>query len=34
MDFGTDGGTAGAMVVFTGSTKEMFEHADTVTTKY
>lgn len=34
IDVGPDGGTAGGKVVFTGTPKEMLEHADTITAKY
>ena len=34
IDVGPDGGTAGGEIVFTGTPKEMAEHADTITAKY
>lgn len=34
IDIGTDGGTSGGEVVFTGTPQEMIDHADTITAKY
>ena len=34
IDIGPDGGTAGGEVVFTGTPKQMLEHADTITARY
>ena len=34
IDVGPDGGTKGGEIVFTGTPKEMYEKADTITAKY
>lgn len=34
IDVGPDGGSKGGEIVFTGTPKEMYEHADTITAKY
>ena len=34
IDVGPDGGTKGGEVIFTGTPKEMYENADTITARY
>lgn len=34
IDVGPDGGSKGGEIVFTGTPKEMYENADTITAKY
>lgn len=34
IDVGPDGGTKGGEIVFSGTPKEMYDNADTITAKY
>ena len=34
IDVGPDGGTKGGEIVFSGTSKEMYDNADTITAKY